>query len=104
MSLPRRSPDRPPCCTPRRLLCRRDSIDATHYPVFHQMEGVRVFSPADWQASGMEATQYAETELKRTLEGLAQHLFGELQESVSVLSTAPALLCWCNNWCLPPTS
>lgn len=24
---------------------RRDSIDATHYPVFHQMEGVRVFSP-----------------------------------------------------------
>lgn len=24
---------------------RRDSIDATHYPVFHQMEGVRVFAP-----------------------------------------------------------
>ncbi len=24
---------------------RRDSIDATHYPVFHQMEGVRVFNP-----------------------------------------------------------
>ena len=24
---------------------RRDSIDATHYPVFHQMEGVRIFSP-----------------------------------------------------------
>lgn len=24
---------------------RRDSIDATHYPVFHQMEGVRVISP-----------------------------------------------------------
>jgi hypothetical protein len=30
---------------------RRDAIDATHYPVFHQMEGVRVFAPADW-ASG----------------------------------------------------
>lgn len=29
------------------------------------------------QAAGMEATQFAETELKRTLEGLAQHLFGE---------------------------
>lgn len=107
---------------------RRDSIDATHYPVFHQMEGVRVFNPADWQvravvapgraawagwvaaslgvdlsgvllfgsvvscrrpplhccldpcspqAAGMDATQFAEAELKRTLEGLAQHLFGE---------------------------
>lgn len=40
------------------------------------MEGVRVFSPADWQGAGMEATPYAEAELKRTLEGLAQHLFG----------------------------
>lgn len=57
-------------------MSRRDSIDATHYPVFHQMEGVRVFSPAEWQAQGMEATQFAESELKRTLEGLAQHLFG----------------------------
>ena len=28
---------------------RRDSIDATHYPVFHQMEGVRVFNPDEWQ-------------------------------------------------------
>ncbi|KAI3438380.1 hypothetical protein D9Q98_000812 [Chlorella vulgaris] len=58
---------------------RRDSIDATHYPVFHQMEGVRVFGPQDWQASGMEGAQYAEVELKRTLEGLAQHLFGEVE-------------------------
>ena len=24
---------------------RRDTIDATHYPIFHQMEGVRMFSP-----------------------------------------------------------
>lgn len=23
---------------------RRDEIDASHYPVFHQMEGVRLFS------------------------------------------------------------
>ncbi|PSC68201.1 phenylalanine-tRNA chloroplastic mitochondrial [Micractinium conductrix] len=56
---------------------RRDSIDATHYPVFHQMEGVRVFSAADW--AGQEPTAYAETELKRTLEGLAQHLFGKVE-------------------------
>ena len=64
----------PPCTPPSR---RRDSIDATHYPVFHQMEGVRVFGPEDWQAAGMEATEFAEEELKRMLEGLAQHLFGE---------------------------
>ncbi|ONK65671.1 uncharacterized protein A4U43_C07F39500 [Asparagus officinalis] len=35
---------------------RRDSIDSTHYPVFHQMEGVRVFSPDDWVGSGIDAT------------------------------------------------
>ncbi|KAI7835962.1 hypothetical protein COHA_010161 [Chlorella ohadii] len=58
---------------------RRDSIDATHYPVFHQMEGVRVFNPDEWQAAGMEPTQFAEAELKRTLEGLAQHLFGAVE-------------------------
>lgn len=35
---------------------RRDSIDATHYPVFHQMEGVRVFNPADWQVRCRECS------------------------------------------------
>jgi phenylalanyl-tRNA synthetase alpha chain len=33
---------------------RRDEIDASHYPVFHQMEGVRIFSevqPPAWQLS-----------------------------------------------------
>jgi len=55
---------------------RRDAIDATHYPVFHQMEGVRVFAPADWAASGQDGTAFAAAELKSTLEGLARHLFG----------------------------
>jgi phenylalanyl-tRNA synthetase alpha chain len=58
---------------------RRDSIDATHYPVFHQMEGVRVYGPADWEGAGAEATAYTEAELKRALEGLARHLFGEVE-------------------------
>ena len=31
---------------------RRDSIDATHFPVFHQMEGVRVFEPKEWEDAG----------------------------------------------------
>ena len=47
---------------------RRDSIDATHYPVFHQMEGVRVYSPADWEAAGMDATAFCEKELKASLQ------------------------------------
>jgi phenylalanyl-tRNA synthetase alpha subunit len=32
---------------------RRDSVDRTHYPVFHQMEGFRVFTPEEVEASGM---------------------------------------------------
>eukprot|EP00262_Sarcandra_glabra_P004200 TRINITY_DN15179_c0_g1_i1.p1 TRINITY_DN15179_c0_g1~~TRINITY_DN15179_c0_g1_i1.p1 ORF type:complete len:446 (-),score=55.75 TRINITY_DN15179_c0_g1_i1:147-1484(-) len=58
---------------------RRDSIDSTHYPVFHQMEGVRVFCPDEWVTSGMDATSYAAVDLKKTLEGLAQHLFGAVE-------------------------
>jgi len=56
---------------------RRDAIDATHYPVFHQMEGVKIFSPADWGTG--DATQHCAAELKSTLEGLATHLFGDVQ-------------------------
>ncbi|KAI4341892.1 hypothetical protein MLD38_026563 [Melastoma candidum] len=58
---------------------RRDSIDSTHYPVFHQMEGVRVFSPSDWESSGKGSTTYVAEDLKKCLEGLAQHLFGTVE-------------------------
>ena len=34
------------------------------------MEGVRVFSPDDWEASGVDATSYAAEDLKKCLEGL----------------------------------
>ena len=38
-----------------RFLCtgdvyRRDEIDSSHYPVFHQMEGVRVFTDEEMSA------------------------------------------------------
>lgn len=56
---------------------RRDSIDQSHYPVFHQMEGVRVFEDAEVAASGLSASELAEKDLKATLEGLAAHLFGK---------------------------
>jgi phenylalanyl-tRNA synthetase alpha chain len=59
---------------------RRDSIDATHYPVFHQMEGVRIFEEKEWQAAGAtDGTDYAAKDLKASLEGLAKHLFGDVE-------------------------
>lgn len=59
---------------------RRDSIDATHYPVFHQMEGVRVFTEEEWKAAGAtDGTAYCEQELKKALEGLAKELFGDVE-------------------------
>jgi phenylalanyl-tRNA synthetase alpha subunit len=36
---------------------RRDSVDKTHYPVFHQMEGFRVFTANEVATSGMSGVQ-----------------------------------------------
>eukprot|EP00276_Gloeochaete_wittrockiana_P017091 CAMPEP_0184338300 /NCGR_PEP_ID=MMETSP1089-20130417/6824_1 /TAXON_ID=38269 ORGANISM="Gloeochaete wittrockiana, Strain SAG46.84" /NCGR_SAMPLE_ID=MMETSP1089 /ASSEMBLY_ACC=CAM_ASM_000445 /LENGTH=468 /DNA_ID=CAMNT_0026664717 /DNA_START=40 /DNA_END=1446 /DNA_ORIENTATION=- len=58
---------------------RRDSIDATHYPAFHQMEGVRIFTPEEVAASGLTAAELAEKDLKKTLEGLVKSIFGEVE-------------------------
>ncbi|MCO5610467.1 hypothetical protein L7F22_064705 [Adiantum nelumboides] len=58
---------------------RRDSIDATHYPVFHQMEGFRIFSSAEWEVVGTDGTSFALQDLKGTLEGLAKRLFGDVE-------------------------
>jgi phenylalanyl-tRNA synthetase alpha chain len=67
---------------------RRDEIDATHYPTFHQMEGVRVWDApagAHHPATSAEAlaspptdphSQAVVADLKHTLEGLVRHLFG----------------------------
>lgn len=64
---------------------RRDEIDATHYPAFHQMEGVNLMDPNLMAgASGMSGKEWLkssecrmiESDLKATLEGLMDHLFG----------------------------
>lgn len=79
---------------------RRDEIDASHYPVFHQMEGVRLFSshelfsrvrnggelslferrgrrtPEKQETHTLEAVKLVEFDLKRTLTRLVSHLFG----------------------------
>ena len=68
---------------------RRDEIDSSHYPAFHQLEGVRLFPIDDMKGaegkSGEEWTSSPEcaavaTDLKSTLEGLMDHLFGETEK------------------------
>ncbi|KAJ8957668.1 hypothetical protein NQ318_017560 [Aromia moschata] len=81
---------------------RRDEIDRTHYPVFHQVDAVRlktkeqvflkdealhIFEEGNNTLSigeqekqtchTLEAVKLMEFELKDTLAGLARHLFGE---------------------------
>lgn len=58
----------------RAFLCsgdvyRRDEVDSSHYPVFHQMEGVKLF---DRTVSKKEV----EDDLKKILSDLVRHLFG----------------------------
>jgi phenylalanyl-tRNA synthetase alpha chain len=62
---------------------RRDDVDKSHYPVFHQLEGVKIFRPSDYGPSetfqtmnDAERMRYIEQDLKTVLEGLAKHLFG----------------------------
>ncbi|XP_059609084.1 probable phenylalanine--tRNA ligase, mitochondrial [Phlebotomus argentipes] len=78
---------------------RRDEIDSTHYPVFHQLDAVRIhtqkslFGEVDLEVMventagqeesthqpchTLEAVKLAEKELKDTLVGLVKSLFGE---------------------------
>ena len=58
---------------------RRDSIDASHYPVFHQMEALYVLADEEIEASGKSGTELAAQELKLVLSGLAKHLFGDVE-------------------------
>ncbi|TDH73103.1 hypothetical protein CCR75_007065 [Bremia lactucae] len=58
---------------------RRDEIDANHYPVFHQMEGVRIFTELDVFIPRKEKVVYVQQELKNTLEGIAIELFGDVE-------------------------
>ena len=58
---------------------RRDEIDSSHYPVFHQMEGVRTFGDEIHGMTAEEAKQLAEKELKDILSGLARHMFGDVE-------------------------
>merc|ERR1719453_1692367 len=75
-----------------RFLCtgdvyRRDEIDASHFPAFHQMEGVKLFDPSvvggemdkeEWLASS--ECQLVADDLKKTLEGMCDDLFGPVEK------------------------
>jgi len=56
---------------------RRDEIDASHYPIFHQMEGVKVFDPKDLSSDPAVAEKQVMDDLKASLEGVATKLFGQ---------------------------
>jgi len=72
---------------------RRDEIDATHSPVFHQLDGVRVFSGGELAAAAGrdEAAQRAHvlTDLQRALDALAAALFGAAAPRRWVEATFP---------------
>jgi phenylalanyl-tRNA synthetase alpha chain len=65
---------------------RRDDIDASHYPVFHQMEGVQLFqfarttktidNDSNDDENDPDQVSMVLDDLKVQLEGLARHLFG----------------------------
>jgi phenylalanyl-tRNA synthetase alpha chain len=71
---------------------RRDEIDSSHYPAFHQLEGVRLFPKEEMKgADGLKGEDWTNSpecaaisaDLKQTLEGLMDHLFGETEKKWS---------------------
>ncbi|EKX49162.1 phenylalanyl-tRNA synthetase [Guillardia theta CCMP2712] len=71
--------------SPRAFLCtgdvyRRDAIDSCHYPCFHQMDGVRIFS---WEELGVDCHEKAEeivlSDLKNALAGMIEVVFGKVE-------------------------
>jgi phenylalanyl-tRNA synthetase alpha chain len=58
---------------------RRDEIDSCHYPVFHQMEGVKLLTELhDKCMTFEERVKVVEYDLKEGLEGLTRELFGDV--------------------------
>ena len=64
---------------------RRDEIDKSHYPIFHQMEGVKMFETTKMMSSTSADTDstihiaMVEQDLKAGLEGMVTKLFGNVE-------------------------
>ena len=43
---------------------------------------LRVYQPSDWEAAGVNGVKHMEQELKSALEGMAKHLFGDVEVRV----------------------
>ncbi|EAS07559.1 phenylalanine-tRNA ligase (macronuclear) [Tetrahymena thermophila SB210] len=57
---------------------RRDEIDATHYPVFHQMEVVRAYTQDYFDTKNEDIKiQMVMKDLQETYESLVRNIFGE---------------------------
>jgi phenylalanyl-tRNA synthetase alpha chain len=76
---------------------RRDTVDRTHYPVFHQVDGVRLFDGAPSDA--------VVADLRHVLEGLARDLFGPSAQTRWVAAdfpfTSPSMeleVRWAGEW------
>jgi phenylalanyl-tRNA synthetase alpha chain len=62
---------------------RKADIDSSHYPIFHQMEGVKVFHHHNNGSTTTPSTILSQQDileyLRQTLTGLALHLFGPVE-------------------------
>lgn len=59
---------------------RKDTVDRTHYPAFHQMEGVRIYDFEQIGAkSKAEAKEICKRDLQQILSNLAKHLYGDVE-------------------------
>ncbi|PRP81591.1 phenylalanyl-tRNA synthetase [Planoprotostelium fungivorum] len=57
---------------------RRDEIDSTHYPIFHQMEGVRIFERKQFgNLTEDQQNKIIEEDLKKWLQGAITAIFGQ---------------------------
>ena len=59
---------------------RKDTVDKTHYPAFHQMEGVRIYDFDQIGAKNkQEAKEICKRDLQQILENLARYLYGDVE-------------------------
>jgi phenylalanyl-tRNA synthetase alpha chain len=59
---------------------RKDTVDRTHYPAFHQMEGVRLFTLEELGTKDVkEAKILVQRDLQQVLEALARDVFGDVE-------------------------
>lgn len=62
---------------------RRDEVDISHYPIFHQMEGVKMFNDEDFRNFGAhnlnDKVKIVEDDLKSGLTDMISVLFGDVE-------------------------